>query len=195
MVALGQRQSPRRLGRCTLIGRLAVAKVQQGQRFASILLADALLRAFESAGAVGSSMVIVDALDEAAAGFYARRTAWCGCRNRCVSSCRCVRPVREPNDNAFAVTAEAGEAPGEANPRRCRGLGKRAYPERQPTVPASRGFAANCRLQHMRALPMPKVAPGPLRPAYCCFPMLPGFADSGGEAKTVPGAVLSCGFS
>lgn len=56
---------------CTLIGRLAIAKNQQGQRLGSILLADALVRAFESASAVGSSMVIVDALDEAAAAFYA----------------------------------------------------------------------------------------------------------------------------
>jgi len=55
---------------CTLIGRLAVASDQQGQRLGSILLADALQRAFESANTVGSSMVIVDALDEAAAGFY-----------------------------------------------------------------------------------------------------------------------------
>lgn len=56
---------------CTLIGRLAVATDQQGQRLGSILLADALRRAFESASTVGSSMVIVDALDETAAGFYA----------------------------------------------------------------------------------------------------------------------------
>jgi GNAT superfamily N-acetyltransferase len=56
---------------CTLIGRLAVAKDQQGQRLGSILLADALQRAFESASTVGSSMVMVDSLDEAAAGFCA----------------------------------------------------------------------------------------------------------------------------
>jgi predicted GNAT family N-acyltransferase len=56
---------------CTLIGRLAIAKHEQGQDLGSILLADALVRAFESASTVGSSMVIVDALDEAAAGFYA----------------------------------------------------------------------------------------------------------------------------
>ena len=55
----------------TLIGRLAVAKHLQGQRLGAVLLADALQRAFESAGTVGSSMVIVDALDETAAGFYA----------------------------------------------------------------------------------------------------------------------------
>jgi GNAT superfamily N-acetyltransferase len=55
---------------CTLIGRLAVAKGRQDQRLGSILLADALERAFESASTVGSSMVIVDALDVVAANFY-----------------------------------------------------------------------------------------------------------------------------
>ena len=55
----------------TLIGRLAVATEHQGQRLGAVLLADALQRAFESAGTVGSSMVVVDALDEPAAGFYA----------------------------------------------------------------------------------------------------------------------------
>lgn len=39
---------------CTLIRRLAIAKDELGQRLGSILLADALLRAFESASAVGS---------------------------------------------------------------------------------------------------------------------------------------------
>lgn len=55
----------------TLVGRLAVGKDRQGQRLGAVLLADALQRAFESATTVGSSMTIVDALDEAAAGFYA----------------------------------------------------------------------------------------------------------------------------
>jgi predicted GNAT family N-acyltransferase len=55
----------------TLIGRLAVAKERQGQRLGAVPLADALQRAFESASTVGSSMVVVDALDEPAAGFYA----------------------------------------------------------------------------------------------------------------------------
>ena len=54
----------------TLIGRLAVAKDRQGERLGSILLAAALHRAFECADTVGSSMVIVDALDEVATGFY-----------------------------------------------------------------------------------------------------------------------------
>jgi predicted GNAT family N-acyltransferase len=55
----------------TLIGRLAISKDRQGQRLGAVLLADALQRAFDSASTVGSSMVVVDALDEPAAGFYA----------------------------------------------------------------------------------------------------------------------------
>ena len=55
----------------TLIGRLAVATEHQRQRLGAVLLADALQRAFESASTVGSSMVVVDALEESAAGFYA----------------------------------------------------------------------------------------------------------------------------
>ncbi len=55
----------------TLIGRLAVAKSRQGQGLGAVMLADALARAFESAVSVGSSMIVVDAIDEAAAGFYA----------------------------------------------------------------------------------------------------------------------------
>jgi GNAT superfamily N-acetyltransferase len=55
----------------TLIGRLAVAKDRQGARLGAILLADALGRALASAETVGSSMVVVDALDDRAAAFYA----------------------------------------------------------------------------------------------------------------------------
>ena len=55
----------------TLIGRLAIANDRQGQRLGAVMLADALRRALASAETVGSSMIVVDALDEAAAGFYA----------------------------------------------------------------------------------------------------------------------------
>ena len=75
---------------CTLIGRLAVAKDQQGQRLGSILLADALLRAFQSANTVGSFMVVVDALDEAAASFYAAHGFM-----RLPDSLRLVMPMRQ----------------------------------------------------------------------------------------------------
>lgn len=54
----------------TLIGRLAVAEGRQGQKLGAVLLADALRRALASAGTVGSSMIVVDALDERAASFY-----------------------------------------------------------------------------------------------------------------------------
>ncbi len=55
----------------TLIGRLAVASQYHGQGLGALLLADALDRALNSAATVGSSMVVVDALDPGAAGFYA----------------------------------------------------------------------------------------------------------------------------
>ncbi len=55
----------------TLIGRLAVEKGRQGQRLGAILLADALRRALASAKTVGSSVIVVDALDGGAAAFYA----------------------------------------------------------------------------------------------------------------------------
>ena len=59
------------LASATLIGGLAISKDRQGQRLGAVLLADALQRAFESASTVGSSMVVVDVLDEPASGFYA----------------------------------------------------------------------------------------------------------------------------
>jgi len=54
----------------TLLGWLAVASEHQGQRLGSTLLADALARAHASGAAVGSSMIVVDAIDERAAAFY-----------------------------------------------------------------------------------------------------------------------------
>jgi hypothetical protein len=50
------------------------AKEMQGQRLGTVLLADALRRAYGNAGTVGSSMVIVDALDEGSADFL--RIPW-----------------------------------------------------------------------------------------------------------------------
>ena len=55
----------------TLLGRLAVSREFQGQGLGSILLAKALAKAYENAVQVGSSMVVVDAIDERAAKFYA----------------------------------------------------------------------------------------------------------------------------
>jgi predicted GNAT family N-acyltransferase len=54
----------------TLIGRLAIAKDTQGTGLGSVLLAKALHKAYENASLVGSSMVVVDAIDEGAVRFY-----------------------------------------------------------------------------------------------------------------------------
>jgi predicted GNAT family N-acyltransferase len=55
----------------TLIGRLAVAAALQGQGLGAVLLADGVQRAHASASSVGSSMLVVDAISEEAASFYA----------------------------------------------------------------------------------------------------------------------------
>lgn len=54
----------------TLIGRLAVAVAYQGQGIGGMLLVRALRMAYQSAAVVGSSMVVVDAIDEGAVSFY-----------------------------------------------------------------------------------------------------------------------------
>ena len=55
----------------TLIGRLAIAREHHGRGLGSVLLARALRVSYDSAATVGSSMVVVDAIDEHAAAFYA----------------------------------------------------------------------------------------------------------------------------
>jgi len=55
----------------TLIGRLAVARSHHGRGLGGALLARALRLAHGNAAVVGSSMVVVDAIDENAAAFYA----------------------------------------------------------------------------------------------------------------------------
>lgn len=54
----------------TLIGRLAISVDFQRQGLGSFLLAEALRKAYRNADVVGSSMVVVDAIDENAARFY-----------------------------------------------------------------------------------------------------------------------------
>ena len=54
----------------TLIGRLAVSNDAQGKGLGSVLLARALHKAYENASVVGSSMVVVDAIDDKAVRFY-----------------------------------------------------------------------------------------------------------------------------
>jgi GNAT superfamily N-acetyltransferase len=54
----------------TLVGRLAVSEARQGEGLGAILLADAVRRAYASAAIVGSSTLIVDAINDRAAAFY-----------------------------------------------------------------------------------------------------------------------------
>jgi ribosomal protein S18 acetylase RimI-like enzyme len=53
-----------------LVGRLAVSEARQGQHLGAVLLADAVRRVHASASTIGASMVVVDAINERAAGFY-----------------------------------------------------------------------------------------------------------------------------
>ncbi len=54
----------------TLIGRLAVDSVFQGQGIGKLLLIDALKRSFELSFQLGSFAVVVDPIDSVAEGFY-----------------------------------------------------------------------------------------------------------------------------
>lgn len=68
---------PRALGRgnpaqipAVLLARLALDKTCQGQRLGSVLLADALRRIVLATQTVAARFVVVDAVDQAAHGFY-----------------------------------------------------------------------------------------------------------------------------
>lgn len=54
----------------TLVGRLAVSATRQGEGLGTLLVADAMRRAYASASFVGSSMLVVDAISGQAAAFY-----------------------------------------------------------------------------------------------------------------------------
>ena len=54
----------------TLIGRLAISQARHGEGLGTLLLADAVRRAYTNADVIGSSMLVVDAIDEHAAAFY-----------------------------------------------------------------------------------------------------------------------------
>jgi ribosomal protein S18 acetylase RimI-like enzyme len=54
----------------TLLGKLAVSADHQKKGYGEILLVDGLRRAAQTSRSIGSSFVIVDALDEDAAGYY-----------------------------------------------------------------------------------------------------------------------------
>jgi GNAT superfamily N-acetyltransferase len=69
--AAGRKHLPRYpLVSAILIGRLAVSEDRQSQGLGAVLLADAVRRVHASASTIGASMMVVDAIDERAAGFY-----------------------------------------------------------------------------------------------------------------------------
>ncbi len=85
----------------TLLGRLAVRMDLQGRGLGSVLLAEALQKAYENAAVVGSSMVVVgvmvDATDERAADFYRAHGFL-----RLPESMRLILPMRTIGHLSFA---------------------------------------------------------------------------------------------
>lgn len=77
----------------TLIGRLAIATCHQGQGLGGILLVNALRKAYTAASSVGSSMVVVDALNNSAAKFYSAHGFI-----QLPDSLRCVVPMQTIKD-------------------------------------------------------------------------------------------------
>jgi GNAT superfamily N-acetyltransferase len=73
----------------TLIGRLAIARDYQGQGIGPLLLARAVRMAYDNTSVVGSSMIVVDAIDERAAKFYAAHGF-----TRLPDSMRLILPMR-----------------------------------------------------------------------------------------------------
>ena len=65
------RGSPERIP-ALLLGRLALDESLHGKGLGGQLLADALARALAAADSAGARLVVVDAIDEAAATFYER---------------------------------------------------------------------------------------------------------------------------
>jgi GNAT superfamily N-acetyltransferase len=64
-----RRGQPGRIG-CYLLARLALDRSEHGQRFGTLLLADALRLLAQHADDVGGRLIVVDALHDEAASFY-----------------------------------------------------------------------------------------------------------------------------
>lgn len=80
MGAVRVAEAPKRLVRglpnypigMVLLARLAIDRKEQGTGLGAELLADALLRALHAGESAAARLIVVDALDDRAAGFYAR---------------------------------------------------------------------------------------------------------------------------
>src|SRR5262249_52046348 len=144
---------------------------------ANARLPSSLQRAFESASTVGSSMVLVDAQDEAAR--LLRRTASSGCRILCASFCRCDKPVRRLNDDVSALTNKAGEA----NPRRRPAFGKQAHPIRRRLIERGSTLAGDGSFPRLLGLAYAESSREPATARFLLLPpCFPGIPDQGGEA-------------
>jgi len=70
--AAARRHIPRYpLVSAVLVGRLAVCAARQEEHLGAMLLADAIHRVYASASTIGACMMVVDALNQRAASFYA----------------------------------------------------------------------------------------------------------------------------
>lgn len=89
----------------TLLGRLAVHSTRRGEGLGGILLAQALRKAYASADTIGSSMVVVDAIDEAAIRFYeAHGFTRLAASGRLVMAMRSIGPLVEGPIAAAVLT-------------------------------------------------------------------------------------------
>jgi GNAT superfamily N-acetyltransferase len=122
------------LASATLIGRLAVASDRQGQRLGAVLLADALRRALASAELVGSSMVVVDALDDGAAAFY-RAHGFV----RLPESLRLVLPMRLVE----RLVASSWRPPHPSQPRRRQSCASFRTRRHEPWSEIAKGYSSS----------------------------------------------------
>jgi hypothetical protein len=117
--------------------------------------------------------------------------ASCGCQTRCALLCQCVKLAGDLNDDAFAITADVGEAPGEANPRGSRALGKQANSRRGHVIQRVHAFTGSGRLRQVWGLTH---AESGRAPATTCFlllpPASPAFTPRAGKQKRPRRAAL-----
>lgn len=113
MGSVSRADAPAKLVRClpaypvgmVLLARLAVDQREQGKGFGSLLLAEALRKAIVAGEAAAARLVVVDAVDEGAARFYARH----GFISTPEHPLRLYRRVKD-------IRASLGRVPGRSRP-------------------------------------------------------------------------------
>src|SRR5579883_993700 len=119
---------------------------------------------------------------------FTRRMASCGYRTRCASLCRCVRLVRELNDDVYASAGKAGEAAGEANPRRYWNLERRAaYAAHREAILRFCAFVGRGRFPDIRGLAYAEHSRAPATISVQLLPHASPILESGArKQKTAP---------